>query len=447
MIKSKKRLFPNENNEGKKYKSIIKQSINYCNLNPKTELFIQFNPRLKEKRKTIKIASNTLNYKAIKCILQISSLENQVVFKYSIYDYLSIPLSLHLKIFIHEDNTNGQLLEDVLIFDKSNRQKNIYVQLNTNREFLLFYITLCNNDPLELIQELKKPNGIIDEGNTSYMDVILQTLFWISYIRNYVYDLKPPNDSFVYQLQLVFYSLQIDNNPVNIDKLLNYLTKKKDWNQPKDPIKELMAVINNIDKKNLGNMFKIIIKQPKYRSYQYLSINLNDTIEESISSLAKGNSQQFTIELPKVLLIHLHRFNKDNDIKDCSFYKYESTLNIPWNNAKYQLSSVIVHEGNSLSLGVFYSFIKLPNQKDYWWKLKETNSQKAFDEEVFGQCYGGESNSYSFTDKSNEVTNSKIISIKKDNDKTAYILVYINESYTNEFLSQYIEEEVRSLVK
>lgn len=431
----------------KESKVIIKEYRKNCYPFYQTELFIQCNKGVKQKMTSSKkfhIAGNKLNDEAIICKIKISAVNNNIIIRYSIKYDLLMPLLLYMKLFVHENNINKLILEDLLQFDNKHREKTIYTNINTTKDVLFLYITLGNHGLISLENKLDKPIGIVDEGNTSYMDVIIQNLFWISYIRKYVYDLKPTKESFTYYLQELFYSLQNEKTPVRLNTILNCLAKKYEWNQPKDPIKELFAVIGNIDHHGLEDLFKINIKKPKSKTIYYWSIDVKDTINNSFLNFRQGNFDQSLIELPIILLIHIGRFTiKDKDKKDCSRFNYESIISITSNQTRYHLFSVIIHEGKSLSNGVFYSYMKLPELKDNWWKLKGSNIQIASNDEVFEQSYGGDDLSYCFPDSSDKSCKDTITSVLKENDKTAYILIYINESNIKEMLFSISNEAVR----
>lgn len=62
--------------------------------------------------------------------------------------------------------------------------------------------------------------GIINEGNTCYMNSLLQTLYSLNYFRQAIYQLDVGKSEIILSLQRIFYNLQTSSEPVKTTELL-----------------------------------------------------------------------------------------------------------------------------------------------------------------------------------------------------------------------------------
>jgi uncharacterized UBP type Zn finger protein len=63
-------------------------------------------------------------------------------------------------------------------------------------------------------------NGIVNEGNTCYMNSMLQTLFSLTSFRKAIYQSEPSKDEVMLALQRIFYNLQMGKESVRTPELL-----------------------------------------------------------------------------------------------------------------------------------------------------------------------------------------------------------------------------------
>lgn len=68
--------------------------------------------------------------------------------------------------------------------------------------------------------QTNKFTGIINEGNTCYMNSLLQTLYSLNYFRQAIYQLGVGKSEIILSLQRIFYNLQTSTEPVKTTELL-----------------------------------------------------------------------------------------------------------------------------------------------------------------------------------------------------------------------------------
>uniref|UniRef100_A0A915JE36 Ubiquitin carboxyl-terminal hydrolase 7 n=1 Tax=Romanomermis culicivorax TaxID=13658 RepID=A0A915JE36_ROMCU len=97
---------------------------------------------------------------------------------------------------------------------------------------VIFEVTLCADAPHGVRWNSKKHTGYIglkNQGATSYMNSLLQTLFFTNKLRRAVYQMPPEQDGpqpcVASSMQRVFYDLQFSSKPVGTKKL----TKSFGW--------------------------------------------------------------------------------------------------------------------------------------------------------------------------------------------------------------------------
>ena len=100
--------------------------------------------------------------------------------------------------------------------------------------------------------------GIVNEGNTCYLNTILQNMSNIPYIRKILYDIDSSNDKFILNLQKIFFRLQNSKSPIKISTELrenNFLSAiipaLKEENKIQQDAQEIFSYIfDYLSKKN-----------------------------------------------------------------------------------------------------------------------------------------------------------------------------------------------------
>ena len=180
---------------------------------------------------------------------------------------------------------------------------------------------------------------------------------------------------------------------------------------------------------------------------------LEDLYETEDSGMQKAKKDIKFVKLPKVLVFQLKRFvlNKKTlsyeKNKNCFQYSEEIDLskfidssNIQDTNLnyRYNLHSVIVHNGHFINSGHYYTFIR-PHFEDDWLKFNDSNVTPASKIEVYDNNFGGNIKTYS-------IENKGIRETSKVNESTAYMLIYIENSYREEILSPITLKDIPNIL-
>ena len=306
--------------------------------------------------------------------------------------------------------------------------------------------------------------GLYNQGNTCYLNSLIQTLFMTPEFRkiilNFEYNSKihvEKKDCIPYQLSKLFARLQLKYR--NSEETKN-LTKSFQWfhneeNEQSD-IQELIHILfdalNNNEIYNLfqGDLENIIkctecenesIHQEKFIDLSIPVKNNNKKIE----SLKQSLEQFFSIEelkddnlyqcdkcnkkvigekyikikkIPKILMLALNRFEYDYihqmKKKINTKFDFDEKINeINGININYYLYSIIVHCGSAMG-GHYYSLIK-SFEDNKWYKFDDNFVFEISNFEEFkNQISGNDSNL---------------------NDNTSYILFYKDSSLDNQKFS------------
>ena len=306
--------------------------------------------------------------------------------------------------------------------------------------------------------------GLYNQGNTCYLNSLIQTLFMTPEFRkiilNFEYNSKihvEKKDCIPYQLSKLFARLQLKYR--NSEETKN-LTKSFQWfhneeNEQSD-IQELIHILfdalNNNEIYNLfqGDLENIIkctecenesIHQEKFIDLSIPVKNNNKKIE----SLKQSLEQFFSIEelkddnlyqcdkcnkkvigekyikikkIPKILMLALNRFEYDYihqmKKKINTKFDFDEKINeINGININYNLYSIIVHCGSAMG-GHYYSLIK-SFEDNKWYKFDDNFVFEISNFEEFkNQISGNDSNL---------------------NDNTSYILFYKDSSLDNQKFS------------
>jgi hypothetical protein len=141
----------------------------------------------------------------------------------------------------------------------------------TNEDYLkmddLIYEKL--NDPLiiriKILCQTRVPQkcdehiGIINEGNTCYMNSVIQTLHHLPIVNKILYQEKHKDNSVISNFHKLFYNLKVEKTPIKISSFFNSLGWDKTyWNSQQDVQETFFFLFDKITdeiKKNNNNNF------------------------------------------------------------------------------------------------------------------------------------------------------------------------------------------------
>ena len=332
--------------------------------------------------------------------------------------------------------------------------------------------------------------GIKNEGNTCYFNSIIQTIFNIPILREYILNFKTEKeDKYLFFFQKILYLLQKSNESIFIYKaikntnlyklndILGFIDINFEFQNQQD-VQEILSYIieyfsnlnNKNSKKKISDFFEgkisniIECDEINYKSeieenFIFLSINCDsDNISHCIENFLKEETltgengllnekdkkkydavkKTSFKKLPPILFFHLKRFT-NNQHKICNKIQYQDELNMSKfiNNKNlyhnYCLYAVIVHEG-IINLGHYYVYCK--NFKlNQWFKFNDDSVYEINNlKEVFDDNFGGIIESLNVIEKGNN--NIDIIESFDDKYKTAYILCYVVKEKIEEFFTK-----------
>uniref|UniRef100_A0A915K076 USP domain-containing protein n=1 Tax=Romanomermis culicivorax TaxID=13658 RepID=A0A915K076_ROMCU len=270
---------------------------------------------------------------------------------------------------------------------------------------VIFEVTLCADAPHGVRWNSKKHTryiGLKNQGATSYMNSLLQTLFFTNKLRRAVYQMPSEQDDpqpcVASSMQRVFYDLQFSSKPVGTKKLtksfgwdtsesflqhdvqeccrvlLDYLESKMENTSPKNTIPNLFQgkMKSYIRCKNVkfesrreelfyDLQLNVRGKRDIYESFKdYITVerldgeNKYDAGEHGLQEAEKG---VIFLQFPPVLHLQLMRFQydprHDRNVKINDRFEFPETLTLeeylekPESTpADYILHAVLVHNGD-----------------------------------------------------------------------------------------------------
>ena len=366
-----------------------------------------------------------------------------------------------------------------------------YYNINNLNE-IPFVVELLVSKSFNNISKLDKGqyNGIKNEGATCYMNSMLQTLYSLYPFKKAVFQIPTDKDdysSIVLSLQRLFYDLITNHSPVSARNLINSFGWTREQIQIQHDVQEFnQLLIEEMENKMKGTSVEGSFNKMltgKYNNYiQCLNVDCRREIEETYNEIqltVKGykniyesfdsytaeeildNEDKYETEkygkqkakkgikfisFPPVLFLQLKRFEynskKDIMVKINDYFEYYNEIELSnyvdpsilkinkKENFLYELHSVIVHQGNANS-GHYYAYIKQSNNNRDWLLFNDEHVRPADNYEIFRQNFGGLSEIYK-----NKGNLGEIVSNNINYERSAYILVYIQKTKINKFVSE-----------
>ena len=466
--------------ETRYYKSIrndywtFKLNHNFINLSQGGKVFLE-----------IKIKKNNFNNKEIISHSSIIDILDSLTF--------NIDYNINYNSFRSHSNSLSNISYDISYTTQEIIIPPEYYTNNINISDIPFVIELLVSKNFNNISKIEKGqyNGIKNEGATCYMNSMLQTLYSIYPFKKAVFQIPTDKDdysSIVLSLQRLFYDLLTNHSPVSARNLINSFGWTREQIQIQHDVQEFnQLLIEEMENKMKGTSVEGSFNKMftgKYNNYiQCLYVDCRREIEESFNEIqltVKGyknlyesfdsytaeeildNEDKYETEkygkqkakkgikfisFPPVLFLQLKRFEynskKDIMVKINDYFEYYNEIElgkyidpIIYNksndkkNFLYELHSVIVHQGNANS-GHYYAYIKQSNNSRDWLLFNDENVRPADGYEIFRQNFGGQCEIYKNKGNQGEIVTNYI-----NYERSAYILVYIQKSKVNKFLSE-----------
>ena len=329
--------------------------------------------------------------------------------------------------------------------------------------------------------------GLVNEANTCYFNVIMQSLFSLIILRRAIYQIPTDDDSPIYEIQKLFHELQNQTGSraslkcVEIFKKLGW--QKSYWNAQQDS-QEIFSFIFDIlseaeknyfdDKAKMSNLCEgsvyttitctdIEYESKKAENFLFIQLDLDGchTLIECIDRFLVietmvGENMYETPDktyhealrsvafnkIPPILFIQLKRFRYDDSgmIKTNSRMEYPPEIDFAnyygnkITDLVYSLYGVIVHDGN-MNSGHYYVFLK-DFTIDTWIKYNDTRVTYASDPEVFENNFGG------FVEEIGITDDCEITPQLKESSQTAYMLIYVKKDKIDEIFKPITKEDI-----
>lgn len=348
-------------------------------------------------------------------------------------------------------------------------------QYNNYSTYNYSYAKYSYATPVDNSKELTGYVGLRNQGATCYMNSFLQSLFHLPAFRRLVYNIfttgsEDPAKSIPLNLQRLFCEMQFSDKACST----KLLTKSFGWGDTEtftqhDVHEFARVLIDNIERKLKGSALENSIAdlfRGHYKSFircknvPYESSRIEEfydlqmlvkgcpDLQASFAAyiekdVLEGNNQYKTeeygmqdaemgiefIDFPKILHIHLRRFDFDFDylrqVKINDRFEFPQTLNLKdylgeeekQKNlpSTFELFGVLVHRG-TVYAGHYYTFLR-PTSDQQWLEFNDSSVTKVEQETAIDDNFGGKS------------------STGYEKQYSAYILVYVRKDAIGQVFS------------
>ena len=326
----------------------------------------------------------------------------------------------------------------------------------------------------QISMKTTKKIGIANEGNTCYMNTIIQSMFNLPILKQAIMQVPltvekikevsdDSNPNMVYfVIQKIFYKLSHSRTPIKIVDLFKAMKWERNyWNVPQDACEIYMIIYEKLS--SLSEQIKQICEgemqttiqctEKEFRSkrsenFLFLSLDigerdssLDDMIESFFAKedLTGDNKYQlenedksytyvdavkwFSIKKPsQILFVHLKRFNAnfEKNYKEICFRPELdlTSYSLEQDKILYELYCVIVHDGN-IDHGHYFAYVNDMN-KQKWYEMNDKVITEVGEKEVYKGNFGGVHVKYDVNPTTRELEEKK-----ENNERTAYILIYV----------------------
>lgn len=346
-------------------------------------------------------------------------------------------------------------------------------------------ITLVSKKSLPI-----KKLGIHNEGNTCYMNSIIQSIYNNPFLLKNIMAINIESErlnkkesekhkNIIYSLQNIFYKLYKNKTAIKISEIFySFDWNKSFWNSPQDAeeiymeIYEIISLYNKEIKDNCEGILEnnIEVKKINYKSmkeenffFLQLDIENNETLDECLEHFFKdedltgdnkyqyidkfNNKQLYDAtkfykfkKIPNILFIQLKRFKYDlesndfNKINNGISFKEEIDLSDYIDNRNRTKKRKIKEEyvlyciiiHSGTADNGHYFCFAKDFKHNCYIKFNDTSVYVAEKKEVFKESFGGEQLEY-IIKKNKNGPKYEIKDMKKEISKNAYIFIYIKK--------------------
>lgn len=284
--------------------------------------------------------------------------------------------------------------------------------------------------------------GLVNLGNACFMNSILQCLFYTPPLANYLLSTDHPHlhAKFCALCELKALALQMHPaatiapqeqpcsvSPSGMFALMSYIIPhfaphtqqdaKEYFDLLTDALETCLAITGHSDTA-ISHIFRGRLESSNTcpncmhssKTFDpFFSISLDVRVDSIVSALEeftkletmadelycdmckkafKGVRKQLKFDyLPPILVIHVKSYVLNNDhtslLKINRHISFSFELLVPGNQASFSLYAMVVHQGQTMNSGHYYSFVKAPN--DLWYEMNDSNVHQVDPETVLAQ--------------------------------------------------------------